>query len=209
MIKKYSLLFLVFVSVKLFSQEIYFTTGKNYTKYSHKDANNQTDASIQKGSGNFYEMGFSKPLSIKNLFYKVGVAFNEYNALGSSLNSSYRWETQYLGAQGGLDYVLPTNTSAPKKGLAIVIGTALNLATIVYGKQEINGSYYNLMKQKEFSGLLLEPSIGLAAKYHFSSFGAISLGYNYCHSINITNDSDEKLSFNTNQLKLSLCFKID
>lgn len=209
MIKKHSLLFLLLVSANLFSQEIYFNTGKNYTKYSYKDTNDQSNSDIQKGTGSFYEVGFVKPTRIKNFFYEYGVSFNEYNAIGSNTADSYRWESHYLGIHGGLSYSLLANKTKPKRKFDILAGIGLNASTLVYGKQEINGTYYSLMKQKEFSGIILEPSIGLAAKYAFSSSGAISLGYNFSHSINITNTSEEKLSFRTNQLELGLCFKIN
>ncbi|WP_269240370.1 hypothetical protein [Flavobacterium limnophilum] len=209
MIKNYSLLILLLVSINLFSQEIYFNTGKNYTKYTYKNTDNQQNKDLQAGTGNFYEMGFVKPLGLKKLSYELGLSLNEYNAIGGNSANSYRWDTQYLGIHGGLSYSLLTNKNKPKKNFDILARAALNISTLVYGKQEINGIYYDLMNQKEFSGILLEPSAGLAAKYAFSSFGSLSLGYNFCQSINITNNTEEKLSFSTNQIRLGLYFNIN
>lgn len=209
MIKKHSLLILLLVSANLFSQEIYFKTGKNYTNYSYKDTNDQSNSDNQRGTGSFYEVGFVKPTGINKFFYEYGISFNEYNAIGSNTADSYRWESHYLGIHGGLSYSLLTNKNKPKKKFDIIARIGLNASTLVYGKQEINGIYYNLMKQKEFSGILLEPSLGLAAKYAFSSFGAMSFGYNLSRSINITNTTNEKLSFITNQLELGLYFNIN
>ncbi len=80
----------------------------------------------------------------------------------------------------------------------------LNMATIISGKQSINGTYYDLTKEKEFSGLLVTPSLGVQIKYNLSSDGFISFGYNYCIGLNPTNASDQKLSFNTNQLQFGV-----
>ncbi|WP_417940856.1 hypothetical protein [Flavobacterium sp. RS13.1] len=209
MIKNYSLLILLLVSINLFSQEVYFNTGKNYTNYRYKNADGQQRKDLQVGTGNFYEIGLKKPLGLKKVSYEFGLSFNEYNAIGSSSDNSYRWDTQYLGIHGGLSYSLLTNKNKPEKGFDILLGAGLNASTIVYGKQELNGIYYDLMNQKEFSGILLQPSVGLVAKYAFSSVGSLSLGYNFCQSINITNNSDEKLTFRTNQIKLGFNFKID
>jgi hypothetical protein len=209
MIKNYSLLILLLVSLNLFSQEIYFNTGKNYTKYSYKNTDNQANKDLQNGTGNFYEVGFVKPLGINKISYEFGLSFNEYNAIGSNSTSSYRWDTHYLGIHGGLSYSLLTNKNISKKDFDVLVRAALNASTLVYGKQELNGLYYDLMNQKEFSGIILEPSIGIATKYAFSSFGSLSLGYNFCQSVNITNNSQEKLSFLTNQIELGLNFNIN
>ena len=87
--------------------------------------------------------------------------------------------------------------------------TGLNVSTLIYGKQEINGIYYDLMHQKEFSGIILESSLGLMVKYNISSYGGLSLGYDYCQSINLSNSSKEKLSFATNQVELGVHFNIN
>lgn len=209
MIKNYLLLILLLVSINLFSQEIYFASGKNYTKYIYKDANLQSNPNIQSGTGNFYEVGLVKPLGVRKVSYELGLSLNDYNAIGGNSANSYRWDTQYLGIHGGLSYSLLTSKNKPKKDFDILVGTGLNASTLIYGKQEINGLYYDLMNQKEFSGIVLESSVGLAAKYAISSFGSISLGYNFCQSVNITNTSKEKLSFSTNQLELGVYFNID
>lgn len=209
MIKIYLLPILLLASLNLFSQEIYFTTGKNYTKYNYKDANLQSNANLQSGTGNFYEVGLNKPLGINKVSYELGVSLNDYNAIGGNSANYYRWDTQYLGIHTGLSYSLLTNKNKPKKDFDVLVGTGLNVSTLIYGKQEINGLYYDLMDQKEFSGIILESSVGLAAKYAFSSYGSLSLGYNFCQSVNITNTSKEKLSFTTNQLELGVYFNID
>lgn len=209
MIKNYLFVFFLLATVPLFSQEIYFNTGKNFTKYIYKDESLQVNPNIQSGTGNFYELGLEKPFTNKKFSYELGIALNDYNAVGGNSAGSYRWDTQYLGIHGGLSYSLLFCKTKPKKDFDFLIKTGLNAATIIYGKQEINGVYYDLKQQKEFSGIVLESSVGFTAKYAVPSFGSLSLGYDFCQSVNITNTSKEKLSFNTHQLELGIHFNIN
>lgn len=209
MIKNYLLFTFLIATSSIFSQELYFKTGKNFTKYIYKDESLQVNPNIQSGTGNFYEVGLVKPFVNKKFLYSVGLSLNDYNAVGGNSAGSYRWDTQYLGIHGGVLYSLLSDKTSSKKDFDFLIKTGLNGSTIIYGKQEINGVYYDLMHQKEFSGIIVESSIGFTAKYAIPSFGALSLGYNFCQSINITNTSKEKLSFNTNQLELGVHFNIN
>ncbi|MEL1241378.1 hypothetical protein [Flavobacterium flavipallidum] len=208
MIKNYFLFLFLLVTSSIFSQEIYFTTGKNYTKYLYKDANLQSNPNLQSGSGNFYEIGFTQPLAKKNIFYSLGLSLNDYNALGGNTANSYRWDTQYLGVHGGLLYKFFSYKTATKNTIDFLAKTGLNVSKLIYGKQEMNGIYYDLMHQKEFSGIILESSLGLMFKYNIPSFGGLSLGYDYCQSINVSNTLKEKLSFATNQIELGVHFNI-
>ncbi|MFA9191221.1 hypothetical protein AAGV28_07550 [Flavobacterium sp. FZUC8N2.13] len=209
MIKNYLLITFLLATTTIFSQEVYFTSGKNYTKYNYKDANLQSSPNLQSGTGNFYEVGFVKPLAKKNMLYSFGFSLNDYNAIGGNSANSYRWDTQYLGLHGGLLYNFYSFTATSKNKIDFLFKTRLNVSSIIYGKQEINGIYYDLIQEDEFSGIVLESSIGLMAKYVIPSFGALSLGYNFCQSINITNSSSEKISFSTNQLQLGVHFNIN
>lgn len=203
MIKNYLLLIAFFSITHLFSQEIYLNSGNNFTKYIYKDSSGQSASGIQSGTGNFYEIGFAKPFFKNNMYYSAGISWNEYNAIGNNSVSTYNWNTKYMGIDGGLSY-----SFFPNRDLDFLIKAGLNAATIIYGKQEIDGVYYDLMDEKEFSGIIVKPSIGFQIKYHFSSFGFVSTGYNFSKSINITNTTDEKLSFNTNQIQLGIHFSI-
>lgn len=208
MIKNYFYVFFLLATVPLFSQELYFNTGKNFTKYIYKDENLQMNPNIQSGTGNFYEVGLTKPFINEKYFYEFGLALNEYNAVGGNSASSYRWDTQYLGVHGGLMCSLLYNKNNPKN-LDVLLKTGLDASTIIYGKQQINGIYYDLINQKEFSGIVLQSSVGFKAKYAVHSFGALSLGYDFCQTINITNSSKERLSFSSHQLELGIYFNIN
>lgn len=209
MIKNYLIMSFLITTCSIFSQEIYLKTGKNFTKYIYKDDRLQKSPNIQSGTGSFYEVGLQRPFINKKLFYEVGISLNEYNAIGGNSANSYRWDTQYLGLHGGLSYSLLTSKTNLKKNFDLLIKTGLNGQTIIYGKQQLNGVYYDLLHQEEFKGIVLESSLGFTAKYLIASFGDIRLGYNFCQSINVTNASQEKLSFNTNQIQLGVHFNIN
>ncbi|OYX84815.1 MAG: hypothetical protein B7Y83_06885 [Flavobacteriales bacterium 32-34-25] len=209
MIKNYLLFIFLLATSSIFSQEVYFSSGKNYTKYIYKDANLQSSPYIQSGTGNFYEVGFVKSLAKKNILYSFGLSLNDYNAVGGNSANSYRWDTQYLGLHGGLLYKFYSYTTPSKNRIDFLAKTRLNVSTIIYGKQEINGIYYDLIHENEFSGIVLESSVGLMAKYAIPSFGALSLGYSFGQSINVSNSSKERISFSTNQLQLGVHFNIN
>ncbi|MFV8361409.1 hypothetical protein [Flavobacterium sp. LS1P3] len=204
--KKNYFFFIVFLlSYQAFSQEIYFKTGKNFTKYDYRDSSGQSNSYLQSGVGNFFEVGISNPLHNK-FSYAVGFSLDDYNAIGDYSNISYSWDTKYLGINSELNYsVLPSSI----KNINFFLQIGLKGSTIIYGKQGIDGVYYDLVKHKEFSGLVLVPHIGFLAKYNIPSFGSLSVGYNYSKSLYNSNVNGEKLSFETNHIQLGIHFNIN
>ena len=201
--------FIVFlVSYQAFSQEIYFKTGKNFTKYDFKDSSGQSNSYLQSGVGNFFEIGISNPL--RNKFsYAIGFSLDDYNATGDYSNISYRWDTKYLGINSELNYSVLPSSIFSNNNINFFVKTGLKGSTIIYGKQGIDGVYYDLVKHKEFSGLVLVPHIGFLAKYNIPSFGSLSVGYNYSKSLYNSNVNGEKLSFETNHIQLGIHFNIN
>lgn len=182
------------------AQEIYFQTGKNFTNYDYKD-NNGSTPDLQAGSGNFYEIGYQFRLNNEKLKYTIGLNLNEYNAIGGNMAATYSWNTQYLGVQNTLSYAF-MNFS----GFETSIQGGLGIATLIYGKQNLNGQYLDLSSQKEFSGLLLTPKLGLQASYNVENDIIISFGYGFSKSFNVTNSMEEKLSFNSHQIQFGVHF---
>lgn len=181
------------------AQEVYFSTGKNFTTYNFKNSSGNTNPNLKNGTGSFYEVGYSQLFENRKFSYSLGLALNEYNNLGGNSINSYSWNTQYIGLQGGLTYSI-----IDRGNFDVLPRLGLNMSTIVSGKQNIDGTYYHLTVEKEFSGLLVTPSVGVQIKYNLSSDGFISLGYSYCLGLNPTNSTDQKLSFSTNQLQFGV-----
>ena len=182
------------------SQEIYFKTGKNFTQYDYKSDTNSSP-SLQAGSGNFYEIGYVMKLNNEKLKYAIDLSLNEYNAIGGNAVSSYSWNTQYLGVQNTFSIAF-----VKKRGFEASANGGLGISTIIYGKQNINGEYLDLSSQKEFSGIWLAPKLGLTASYNVDNHIYLSLGYAYSKSFNLSNSTDEKLSFNNSQIQFGVHF---
>lgn len=198
--RKLLVLFVILFSVvTLQAQEVYFFTGRNYTKYNYKNSSGAPNPNFQVGSGSAYEFGYIFPFNYKKLNYSLGLSYNQYNTIGGDSADTYTWNTEYVGINNSLYYSIFKNNS-----FEISAKAGLGLATLGYGKQEINGTFYDLSSQKEFSGLLVEPSLGLQTKYIFTKSVYFSLGYNYLKTTNISNNSPEKLSFTTNQFQFGI-----
>jgi hypothetical protein len=198
------LIVLICLLQSVYSQEVYFSAGKNFTTYDFKNSSGASNPNLKSGTGNFFELGYIKPLENEKFAYSIGLALNEYNNVGGNSVSSYSWNTQYLGAQGGITYSI-----LEKGDFDILPKFGFNMGTIISGKQTINGTYYDLTNEKEFSGLVITPSLGVQMKYNLSAYGFISLGYNYCKGFNMSNSSEQKLSFNTNQLQFGVHYAIN
>lgn len=204
MIKNYLLFFILITSCQLFSQEAYFLAGSNFTKYSFKNSEGTTTTQLQSGTGSTYEMGYSMPLKSQKFYYSIGITLNDYNAVAGSQSESYEWDTKYIGIQNALSYNFIVSND-----FQLAVKGGVNLATIIYGKQNINGAVYDLMGQDEFSGIFLSPFVGVNARYKLNDLGYLSLGYAFSKSLNAFNTSEEKLSFNTNQILFGIHFNIN
>jgi hypothetical protein len=201
--KKLLLLAVIVMSFQnMQSQEIYLQTGKNFTKYDFK-SDTGSSSSLQAGSGNFYEIGYVMTLNNEKLKYNIGLSLNEYNAIGGNAVSSYSWNTQYMGIDNTFSIAFVN-----WNGLQASANGGLGISTLIYGKQNINGQYLDLASQKEFSGLWIAPKLGLTASYNVDNDIYLSIGYAYSKSFNVSNSSDEKLSFNNNQIQFGIHFML-
>lgn len=204
MIKNYLLLVMLITSFQLFSQEAYFLAGSNITKYTFKSSEGVMATQLQSGTGSSFEMGYSSPLKDQKIFYDVSVTLNDYNAVAGSSANSYKWETKYIGVQNAVSFNFPVANN-----FQLMLNGGINLSTIIYGKQTVDGAVYDLMGQDEFSGVLISPFVGAHTKYQLNDLGYLSLGYSFSKSLNPFNVSPDKLSFNTNQILFGIHFNIN
>ena len=193
------LLVFVFSFTEMHSQEIFFYTGKNFTTYNYKNSLGESNPNLKGGQGPFYELGYAMPLGDDRFKYSIAISLNEYNANGGNAASNYNWNTNYFGVKNAMSFKMFDSNKfdiSAKGGLAI--------SSMVYGRQTINGTYYNLSGQKEFAGLWIEPSLGIQAKCIITRDINLSLGYNIIKSFNSGKSTTEKLSFTTNQLQFGI-----
>lgn len=182
------------------SQEIYFKTGKSFTKYDYK-SNSESSPSLQSGSGNFYEIGYIMQLPIENLKYAIGLNLNEYNAVGGDVNNSYSWNTQYMGIDNSISYAFFI-----KSGFQASANGGLGISSLIHGKQNLNGEYLDLSSQKEFSGIWIAPKLGIQCAYNVENDIILSFGYAFSKNYNLSNSTEEKLSFINNQIQFGVHF---
>lgn len=192
--KKLFLATLFFTTCLLSAQGVFFKMGKNFTSFSYKNTTPFTDKIKINGTGSSYELGYAMPLKYKDFSYLGSVTLNDYNATGESDLNNLEWKTTYIGVQNVVDYRFYDSFY-----FFISAQAGLNVSTMLYGKQQLNNATYNLTKNKDFSGLILQPVLGLNAKYYISKSGYLSLGCNFTKSMSL-NPTPEKVSFNTFQI---------
>jgi hypothetical protein len=194
------------------AQEMFFLSGKNFTKFSFSQLSSSTTIQLQAGSGNYYEVGIATAIEDQPFFYSTAINLQEFNAIGGDAVSKYTWNSQYIGAKIAAYYPLLTShcNCYNETSWNVLVLASLNAITLVDGQQTITSSYYNtnsyfdLKKNAEFTGLFLQPSLGLQVKYSMFSYGAVSVGYSYNQAFNLLNNTTEKLGFNSHQLQFGI-----
>lgn len=195
-----SLLIVCSVAMAQTKEGLYFNLGKNFSSFSYKNRSAFTDKLTINGVGDVYEIGYSMPLKyksykiFKDFRYSGSVTLNDHNTIAESAVNYLEWKTTYLGLQNTVDYQF---YDAFHFFLSAKAG--LNVSTLLSGKQTVNTSVYNLAHQNEFSGLVVQPLVGIYAKYYLSKNGYLSMGCNLSKSIKLGNNSD-KVSINTTQI---------
>jgi outer membrane protein OmpA-like peptidoglycan-associated protein len=201
--KKIMILLFACTVFSIQAQEIYLYSGKNFTTYNFINSSGNNNLNLMDGAGYFYEVGYNKKMKQDRFSYSLAFTLNEYNNIGGNTVNNYQWNTNFVGIQARLYY-----SYLKGKNYDLLSTIGLNLSTLLSGKQQINSLYYDLTKQKEFTGLLLSPCIGLQFKYNVTNLGYVSLGYNYVKSYNLSNTSNQKLGFTTNQIQFGVHFEI-
>jgi hypothetical protein len=182
---------------------IYFNTGKNFTRFSYNDGDRNRFPITLSGRGSSFEIGVKGETKYKYLFYSVGLTYNEFNALAATSEGRYAWNTSYLGIQNTVDYRLFESYS-----LLVTARGGLNLMTILYGKQEIDNAVVSLKKNREFGGLVFQPSLGFHAQYSLSKAAFIQMGINFSSSFKLNNLNSERIHFNTTQISMGGTFDL-
>ena len=129
---------------------------------------------------------------------RYGVTYQEYNTGATEGGQIYKWDANYMGPK-------ITYTALSKNSIDALFG--ISALGLVYGRQLINGSPYNLNKSIEFNGLWFSPSLELSIRLAKLEKNKISLKYSVSNSIKLGDQGNERLRF-FNQ-NLFLVFDID
>ena len=203
--RKIHLILIAFIVISnTYSQEVYFITGTNITKYNFSSDLGTMKTPLFSGTGSTYELGYMRPLFIEHFSHTIGLNLNDYNVAAGDFANSYKWNTKYLGLNNSLDFDFTVI-----EDVQLVLKAGLNLSTIIYGRQEVNGALFDLKKLNEFSGLIFIPYSGLNLKYNINDNEYLSIGYALSKSFKLFNNSNEKLTTTTNQIVLGIHFLIN
>jgi hypothetical protein len=185
------------ISFSIHAQGVFFNMGKNFSTLTYKNRSAFTEKLEINGIGDAYEVGYTDVLKYKNfkdLKYTGSVTINDYNAIAETSLNRLEWKTTYLGVQSTVDYQFYDAFF-----FFLSARAGLNLSTILRGKQTVNNAAYDLVSNKEFSGLVLQPVIGVYAKYYLSKNGYLSAGLNLSKTLKLGNNTDH-VSINNTQI---------
>ncbi len=188
--KKLFILFFLLTALISNSQEVYFSHGKNLTKYDliHTGTNK---IPLEQGIGNAFEVGYrSKYIGKTSFYYTLGLAYNEFNALGKTTGLNMDWKTNYVGLNTAFNYRF---MKSKRSTLSLKLGTTMQ--TLVYGKQTINQVQMDIVDNREFSGFNLGLQSGLVYNYKINSNFGLHAGYTHFQMFNLSNSQLEKIIF--------------
>ena len=193
------------ISTSLFSQSLFFTSGKNYTDYDFKMSLNTQDKEFSSGSGNFYEVGYTRPINTKKtLRHSISMNLNEYNSNSGNLATSYAWEADYLGLKNHLEFDF---FNFFNNSLKLSANYSFTIQKFINGQQRINGQIFDLKNYRDFNGLFLNNALGGSLSYTIQSNMGIAVGYDFSKSISLTRKgSAQYISFRNQQIYFKFVF---
>ena len=206
-------IFILLIGINLYSQEINFSVGSNFSDYSFY-ANENFSAS---GIGSYAEIGYTKVLgkkTSKSLSYSVSLNMNEYNASTGNMASYYEWQTNYVGVKNMINIPLITIADIMK----FEFSAGINLSHILKGKQIINSMVYDISKNSEFDGINAWTDLGINLKFELKEDVKLAIGYSISgnkvitgsnNSIILDDQSVDNVEINNDNIRLSLIYTLN
>ena len=206
-------LFILLIGINLYSQEINFSVGSNFSDYSF-EVNENFSAS---GMGSYAEIGYTKLLgkkTSKSLSYSVSLNLNEYNASTGNMASYYEWQTSFVGVKNSINIPVVTIADVMKFELS----AGVNLSHIVKGKQLINSMVYDISTNSEFDGLNAWTDLGISLKFDLKEDVKLAIGYSISENKRLTGSNDslifddqavDNVEINNDNIRLSLIYTLN
>ena len=206
-------IFILLIGINLYSQEINFSVGSNFSDYSFY-ANENFSAS---GIGSYAEIGYTKVLgkkTSKSLSYSLSLNMNEYNASTGNMASYYEWQTNYIGVKNAINIPLITIADIMK----FEFSAGINLSHILKGKQIINSMVYDISKNSEFDGINAWTDLGINLKFKLKEDIKLAIGYSISgnkvitgsnNSIILDDQSVDNVEINNDNIRLSLIYTLN
>tara|TARA_B100000900_G_scaffold239316_1_gene203394 strand:+ start:497 stop:1075 length:579 start_codon:yes stop_codon:yes gene_type:complete len=190
MIKRFS--FLLLCGYCSFGQGSYIEAGVNNTSYTFLSDFSSDDLELDSSTGIFLRVGLGE--IIENLNY--GFSYQQFNSFGNLYDNTFEWKTNYIG--GFVQYNMPLLDER------LFINPAIELLTLLSGKQFSFGEVYKLGDEKEFTGAWVSPRLGVTFMAVESRRLSVGVGYNLSYSLNTTNSTEQSLTFMSHQLSIKL-----
>jgi hypothetical protein len=203
------LLFICFCTFQFISaQEIYLYTGKNFTSYHYKNAIGESSTILDKKNkshfeeGHYYEIGYVHHFKNTKITYIGGLTLNEFNTkyFISNTSSLYTWKTKYLGIQNLAAYPF----FKTKNGFDASIKGGFIVSALLNAEQSANGIYYDISKNEDFSGIIIQSTIGISIQYKISERASLNLGYNLSTVINASENTMADTRFTNHQIQFGI-----
>ena len=203
-------LFILLIGINLYSQEINFSVGSNFSDYSF-EVNENFSASVM---GSYAEIGYTKLLgkkTSKSLSYSVSLNLNEYNASTGNMASYYEWQTSFIGVKNSINIPVVTIADVMKFELS----AGVNLSHIVKGKQLINSMVYDISTNSEFDGLNAWTDLGISLKFNLKEDVKLAIGYSISENKQLTGSNDslifdeqavDNVEISNDNIRLSLIY---
>ena len=204
--KKWSIFLILILYYSVHGQEIYLKTGKNYTNYKYTSFSPlPSSIDLNAGQGVFYEFGINNFFKKEGVLgYKIGFSLNEYNAIASSISNFYSWNTSSMGVQG-MAFFRPIKKS--RLNLDLFGGLLFN--KMIYGKQIINNTVYDLHSSNEFNGIYVHPIVGTELGIRCIDKMSILIGYQFSFSTGVLqNRLREQTTFINHQIQFGIQYKL-
>jgi hypothetical protein len=194
------------------SQSFFVKSGKNFTNYEYYNSEGVKAIGLGTDVGNYHEFGtaFSSK-RFKRFTYELSIVLNEYNSIVIAPNPAMTYKTQYLGLSNTVLFSI-----IKSKYFVFDAKTGINMNTILYGKQEVEGVIKDIKESNNFKNLLLMSTLGVQAKVVLTSQVNLSLGFDYQYNffdntifdkgVTVTN---ENLFFNNKQIRLGVYVLLD
>jgi hypothetical protein len=205
-----NLAFLCFTLVGFSQEGLSLKTGKNFTKFNYIDKQgNSPGGLLQSDVGSWYSFGYARPFSEDRYghpFFTLesALSIGDYNSVVGVKGASYQWKTVYVGIDNSIIFSL---INAEYVGVGARLG--LNFASIVYGKENIDGVVYDIKGADGFRGMTFQGVVGLQANLFPSKVVSYTIGYDYLSSLNTSVKSPEKLSLATNRFWVGVNLNIN
>jgi hypothetical protein len=201
--KKIMLLVFLLVSMQGKAQDFFFKTGVNQTTYKFKDAAGVSLDELLPGVGSSFQAGIGLPLYDYWVRYEVGVTVDAHNASGGGPGNAYSWKSTFGGLRNSVGFF-------PLDGdLTLGIVGNFGISRIISGAQTINTSQNSLMNEPEFTGVMIQPGLGLSVSYNILNNGYLTFDYDYSKTLRLVNNLPEKLSFNTHRILFGVHFHLE